>query len=89
MIDVPIGVYKFVRKEVKSYQGLRNLVADGEQRREIFDWVEDLGDGKLTDVIDALADLQEVLREGAPALVELPRRHRLGASPRGRRTSRA
>lgn len=28
LIDVPIGVYKFVRKEVKSYQGLRNLVAD-------------------------------------------------------------
>lgn len=28
LIDVPIGVYKFVKKEVKSYQGLRNLVAD-------------------------------------------------------------
>jgi 2-alkyl-3-oxoalkanoate reductase len=28
LIDVPIGVFKFVTKEVKSYQGLRNLVAD-------------------------------------------------------------
>ncbi|MEZ4404355.1 MAG: NAD-dependent epimerase/dehydratase family protein, partial [Kofleriaceae bacterium] len=28
LIDVPVGVFKFVTKEVKSYQGLRNLVAD-------------------------------------------------------------
>ncbi|HZJ64213.1 MAG TPA: NAD-dependent epimerase/dehydratase family protein [Kofleriaceae bacterium] len=28
MIDVPIGVWKFVRKEVQAYQGLRDLVAD-------------------------------------------------------------
>jgi predicted dehydrogenase len=28
LIDVPIGVYKFVKKEVQSYQGLRNLIAD-------------------------------------------------------------
>ena len=28
LVDVPVGVWKFVRKEVKSYQGLRNLVAD-------------------------------------------------------------
>ena len=28
LIDVPVGVWKFVRKEVQSYQGLRNLVAD-------------------------------------------------------------
>ena len=28
LIDVPIGVWKFVRKEVQSYQGLRDLVAD-------------------------------------------------------------
>jgi predicted dehydrogenase/nucleoside-diphosphate-sugar epimerase len=28
MIDVPIGVWKFVRKDVQSYQGLRDLVAD-------------------------------------------------------------
>lgn len=28
LVDVPVGVWKFVRKEVQSYQGLRNLVAD-------------------------------------------------------------
>lgn len=28
LIDVPVGVYKFVRKEVQAYQGLRDLVAD-------------------------------------------------------------
>jgi predicted dehydrogenase len=28
LIDVPIGVVKFIRKEVQAYQGLRDLVAD-------------------------------------------------------------
>ncbi len=28
LIDVPVNVYKFVRKEVQAYQGLRDLVAD-------------------------------------------------------------
>ncbi|HUJ59011.1 MAG TPA: NAD-dependent epimerase/dehydratase family protein [Kofleriaceae bacterium] len=28
LIDVPIGVWKFVRKEVQAYQGLRDLIAD-------------------------------------------------------------
>ncbi len=28
LIDVPYGVYKFVTKEVQSYQGLRDLIAD-------------------------------------------------------------
>ncbi|MGE5181680.1 MAG: NAD-dependent epimerase/dehydratase family protein [Acidobacteriota bacterium] len=28
LIDVPIGVWKFVRKEVQAYQGLRDLVGD-------------------------------------------------------------
>jgi predicted dehydrogenase/nucleoside-diphosphate-sugar epimerase len=28
LIDVPVGVWKFVRKEVQAYQGLRDLVAD-------------------------------------------------------------
>jgi len=28
LIDVPIGVWKFVRKEVQSYQGLRDLITD-------------------------------------------------------------
>jgi len=28
LVDVPIGVWKFVRKEVQSYQGLRDLVTE-------------------------------------------------------------
>jgi predicted dehydrogenase/nucleoside-diphosphate-sugar epimerase len=28
LIDVPVGVYKFVRKEVQPFQGLRNFVAE-------------------------------------------------------------
>jgi 2-alkyl-3-oxoalkanoate reductase len=28
LIDVPIGVWKFVRKEIQAYQGLRDLVGD-------------------------------------------------------------
>jgi predicted dehydrogenase/nucleoside-diphosphate-sugar epimerase len=28
LVDVPMGVWKFVRKEVQAYQGLRDLVAD-------------------------------------------------------------
>src|SRR5205823_10508517 len=28
LIDVPIGVWKFVRKEIQAFQGLRDLVAD-------------------------------------------------------------
>jgi nucleoside-diphosphate-sugar epimerase len=28
LIEVPIGVWKFVRKEVQSYQGLRDLITD-------------------------------------------------------------
>ncbi len=34
LIDVPIGVWKFVRKEVQAYQGLRDLVADFYHRLE-------------------------------------------------------
>ncbi len=34
LVDVPVGVWKFVRKEVKSYQGLRDLVADFYRRLE-------------------------------------------------------
>ena len=32
LINVPIGVFKFIRKEVQPYQGLRDLVADFYQR---------------------------------------------------------
>jgi predicted dehydrogenase/nucleoside-diphosphate-sugar epimerase len=28
LVDVPVGVYKFIRKEVQAYQGLRDLVRD-------------------------------------------------------------
>ena len=28
LIDVPVGVFKFIKKEVQAYQGLRDLVAD-------------------------------------------------------------
>jgi predicted dehydrogenase len=34
LIDVPVGVWKFVRKEVQAYQGLRDLVADFYRRLE-------------------------------------------------------
>jgi 2-alkyl-3-oxoalkanoate reductase len=37
LIDVPIGVFKFVRKEVQAYQGLRDLVADFYKRLESGD----------------------------------------------------
>jgi predicted dehydrogenase/nucleoside-diphosphate-sugar epimerase len=54
MIDVPINVWKFVRKEVQAYQGLRDLVtefyrrlADGEpppvaveDAAQVVEWVE-------------------------------------------------
>jgi 2-alkyl-3-oxoalkanoate reductase len=56
LIDVPIGVWKFVRKEVQSYQGLRDLVADFYRRlaagepppvsledaAQVVKWVEDV-----------------------------------------------
>jgi predicted dehydrogenase/nucleoside-diphosphate-sugar epimerase len=32
LIDVPVGVWKFLRKEVQAYQGLRDLVADTYRR---------------------------------------------------------
>ena len=28
LIDVPIGVFKFLRKEIQQFQGIRNLIAD-------------------------------------------------------------
>ena len=56
LIDVPIGVWKFVRKEVQSYQGLRDLVTDFYRRlaagepppvavedaAQVVKWVEDV-----------------------------------------------
>jgi predicted dehydrogenase/nucleoside-diphosphate-sugar epimerase len=54
LVEVPVGAWKFVRKEVQAFQGLRNLVADfysrlgaGEpppvrvdEAAEVVDWVE-------------------------------------------------
>jgi 2-alkyl-3-oxoalkanoate reductase len=54
LVDVPIGVWKFVRKEIQSYQGLRDLLADFYRRlaagepppvsvddaAEVVEWVE-------------------------------------------------
>jgi predicted dehydrogenase/nucleoside-diphosphate-sugar epimerase len=34
LVDVPVGVYKFVKKQVQSYQGLRDLVRDFYMRLE-------------------------------------------------------
>jgi nucleoside-diphosphate-sugar epimerase len=54
LVDVPVGAWKFVRKEVQAFQGLRNLVGDFyarlgagepppvsvEEAAEVVDWVE-------------------------------------------------
>lgn len=69
LIDVPIGVYKFVRKEVQSYQGLRNLVADFYRRlaagepapvsvedaANVVDWVEKVARAADAEYATALA----------------------------------
>lgn len=69
LIDVPIGVYKFVKKEVKSYQGLRNLVADFYRRLaagepppvsiddavKVVEWVEKVARAADADHAAALA----------------------------------
>ncbi|MBN1609826.1 MAG: NAD-dependent epimerase/dehydratase family protein [Polyangiaceae bacterium] len=51
LVDVPLGVWKFVRKEVQAYQGLRDLVADYYRR---------LADGGLPPV--AIQEAAEVVR---------------------------
>ena len=68
LIDVPIGVWKFVRKEVQAYQGLRDLVADFYARldggraaagrpsrmpREVVRWVEKVARAADADHTDA------------------------------------
>lgn len=81
LIDVPIGVYKFVRKEVKSYQGLRNLVADFYRRLaagepppvsvddavEVVEWVEKVARAADAEHTAALAKFK--LSEKIPFLV--------------------
>ncbi|MBP6847092.1 MAG: Gfo/Idh/MocA family oxidoreductase [Kofleriaceae bacterium] len=72
LIDVPIGVYKFVTKEVQSYQGLRNLIADFYRR---------LAAGEppavsLEDAVEVVAWVEQVARaadaEHAAALARFP-----------------
>lgn len=48
LVDVPRGVWKFVRKEVQAYQGLRDLVADFYHRL-------DRGEAPPVDIEDAIA----------------------------------
>jgi len=81
LVDVPIGVYKFVRKEVKSYQGLRNLIADFYQRLatgapppvsiddavQVVEWVEKIA--RAADAEHAAAMAKLTLAPTTPFLV--------------------
>lgn len=81
LIDVPVGVWKFVRKEVKAYQGLRDLVAEFYRRLEagepppvtvedaaqIVRWIEKVARAADADYQARLAKF--VLSEKIPFLV--------------------
>src|SRR5262249_14700952 len=81
LIDVPIGVWKFVRKEVQSYQGLRDLVADFYRRlaagepppvsvedaAQVVKWVEDVARRADADQRERLGKFK--LSERVPYLV--------------------
>jgi predicted dehydrogenase/nucleoside-diphosphate-sugar epimerase len=81
LIDVPIGVWKFVRKEVQAYQGLRDLVADFyhrlatgepppvsiEDAAEVVRWVEKVARAADADQAERLARFK--LSERVPFLV--------------------
>lgn len=81
LIDVPVGVYKFIRKEVKSYQGLRNLVADFYRRLaagepppvsiedavKVVEWVEHVA--RAADAEHEAALAKFTLSEKVPFLV--------------------
>ncbi len=81
LIDVPIGVWKFVRKEVQSYQGLRDLVTDFYRRlaagepppvavedaAQVVKWVEDVARRADTDQRQRLAKF--TLSPSVPYLV--------------------
>ncbi|HWU90931.1 MAG TPA: Gfo/Idh/MocA family oxidoreductase, partial [Kofleriaceae bacterium] len=81
LIDVPINVWKFVRKEVQAYQGLRDLVADFYRRLAasepppvsvedagaVVRWVEKVARAADTDHRTQLARFQ--LSEKVPFLV--------------------
>jgi predicted dehydrogenase/nucleoside-diphosphate-sugar epimerase len=69
LVDVPVGVWKFIRKDVQAFQGLRNLVADFYRRlaagepppvaiddaATIVDWVEKVARAAEADHAERLA----------------------------------
>jgi predicted dehydrogenase/nucleoside-diphosphate-sugar epimerase len=71
LVDVPIGVWKFVRKEIQAYQGLRDLVADFYKRlaagepppvtvedaAQVVRWVEEVARAADAEHADRLAKL--------------------------------
>src|SRR4051812_36904030 len=81
MIDVPINVWKFVRKEVQAYQGLRDLVAEFYRRlaagepppvsvddaAQVVGWVEKVARAADTEHRDRLARF--TLSDKVPFLV--------------------
>ena len=84
LVDVPRGVWKFVRKEVKTFQGLRNLVADFYRRLDagepppvgvedatvVVDWVEHIARG--ADDAYATRDAELHVSDDVPVLVTAP-----------------
>jgi predicted dehydrogenase/nucleoside-diphosphate-sugar epimerase len=81
LVDVPIGVWKYVRKEVQAYQGLRDLVAEFygclasgapppvaiEDAAEVVRWVELVARGAEADQAARVARFS--LSERVPYLV--------------------
>ncbi|HEY5938322.1 MAG TPA: NAD-dependent epimerase/dehydratase family protein [Kofleriaceae bacterium] len=81
LIDVPIGVWKFVRKEVQAYQGLRDLVAEFYRRLEtgepppvdvgdaaqVVEWVEKVARAADREYEDKVAEFK--LSDHVPFLV--------------------
>ena len=81
LIDVPIGVWKFVRKEVQAYQGLRDLVAEFYRRLEsgepppvdvgdaaqVVEWVEKVARAADREYEDKVAEFK--LSDRVPFLV--------------------
>ncbi len=81
MIDVPINVWKFVRKEVQAYQGLRDLVAEFYRRlaagepppvsvddaAQVVGWVEKIARAADAEQRDRLAKF--TLSDKVPFLV--------------------
>jgi predicted dehydrogenase/nucleoside-diphosphate-sugar epimerase len=78
LIDVPVGVFKFVTKEVQAYQGLRDLIADFYKR---------LGAGEPPPV--ALEDAAHVVRwvEKVARAADADHRARLATFPLSEKVS--